>query len=124
MAINNKEIIYHEMHKEQSINTNLFEQFIEVICSLFTGKYILMDNVSFHKSKRIREAINKSNNKILFIPPYSPDFNPIEEVFGKLKSYIKKFINPYNLNKNIERLVDEFSIMTHNFNNYYLHAYG
>ena len=120
MAINNKEIIYHEMHKEQSINTNLFEQFIEVICTLFTGKYILMDNISFHKSKRIREAINKSNNKILFIPSYSPDFNPIEEVFGKLKSYIKKFINPYNLNKNI----DEFSIMTHNFNNYYLHAYG
>lgn len=127
MAINQNEVIYHEMHKEQSINTILYEQFIEVLCLNFTGKYILIDKVSFHKSKIIKEAkepIESSGNKVLFIPPYSHDFNPIEEVFSKLKTYIRKYINPLNLNKNIINLTDEFTLLSHNFYNYYVHACG
>ena len=47
-----------------------------------------MDNVSFHKSKSITNSLI-NNNKILYIPPYSPQFNPIEEVFSFVKNKIK-----------------------------------
>ena len=46
MAINKDEVLYHETHKNKAINTDLFESFLEVLCSLHTGKYILMDNVA------------------------------------------------------------------------------
>ncbi len=51
-----------------------------------------MDNVRFHKTKEVTEYII-NNNSVLYIPPYSPQFNPIEEVFSQLKSYLKKGLN-------------------------------
>ena len=83
-----------------------------------------MDNVSFHKSKRIKELIEGSNNKILFIPPYSPDFNPIEEVFSEMKAFIRKYVNPLTINKDIHELLKKFSKMKINLEGYYKHAFG
>jgi transposase len=73
MAISNNRIIAYETYKT-SINTNIF-----------TNKYLLMDNVAFHKSLIVANTIKQSNNNLLFIPPYSPQLNPIEEVFSKIK---------------------------------------
>ena len=87
-----------------------------------TGKARL-DNVAFHKSYRIREVIENSGNHVLFIPPYSPDFNPIEEVFSKLKFYIRRHVHPFNLKQNIEQLISTFCNETMDFNNYYEHAF-
>jgi transposase len=123
MAINKNGIIYYEKH-ESSINTNIYEPFIEVICSEYKDHYILMDNVSFHKSYRIKKAIEDSGNHILFIPPYSPDYNPIEEVFSEMKAYIRKFTNPYNMKTNINELIAEFDKKSNDFSNYYIHAFS
>ena len=139
MAIMQEGVIYHELHMNTAINTNIFEEFIQVICSLYTGKYILMDNVAFHKSKRIKEAIENSGNYVLFIPPYSPDFNPvsrlrraglireaylaIEEVFSKLKSYIRRYMNPLNLHINVIDLINNFCLDVIDLHNYYTHAF-
>lgn len=82
-----------------------------------------MDNVAFHKSKRILELVTKSRNTILFIPPYSPDFNPIEEVFSKMKAYIRRYINPVTINRDIHVLIKKFVANAGSFHGYYRHAF-
>ena len=124
MAISNKKIVQYKLYKQQAINTDLYYLFLEELVKNFQNKYILMDNVSFHKSKRILELINNSNNKILFIPPYSPDFNPIEEVFSELKSFIRRQITPTTMNKDIQLLLKKFSNKQINLEGYYKHAFG
>ena len=53
-----------------------------------------MDNLSSHKGAGIRKAIEKAGAKALFLPPYSPDLNPIEQVFSKLKSLLRRAKGP------------------------------
>ena len=123
MAVSNKKVLQYKLYKQQAINTDLYYLFIEEIVKSFQNKYILMDNVSFHKSKRILELITKSNNKILFIPPYSPDFNPIEEVFAELKSFVRRYVTPNTINKDIHILLNKFSKKQLNLEGYYRHAF-
>ena len=51
---------------------------------------VVLDNLAAHKVKGVREAIGKSGATLLYLPPYSPDFNPIEQVFAKLKALLRK----------------------------------
>ena len=81
-----------------------------------------MDNAPIHQSYRIKELVENTGNHMLFIPPYSPDCNPIEEVFSKLKSILKKYMNPLNLKNNIELLIADFCFESIDFYNYYEHA--
>ena len=58
--------------------------------SLSPGDVVVMDNLAAHKVSGIREAIAASSASILYLPPYSPDLNPIEQVFAKLKAHLRK----------------------------------
>jgi transposase len=49
-----------------------------------------MDNASFHRSERIEQMCDEAGVRLLYLPPYSPDFNPIEEFFAELKAFIKR----------------------------------
>jgi transposase len=49
-----------------------------------------MDNLSSHKGERVRELIEGRGCQLIYLPPYSPDFNPIEQAFSKLKSYLRE----------------------------------
>ncbi len=49
-----------------------------------------MDNASFHKLQQVREAIESTGARLVFLPPYSPDFSPIELMWSKLKQYLRK----------------------------------
>ena len=51
---------------------------------------VVLDNLSAHKMPGIREAIEAAGAKLLYLPPYSPDFNPIEQLFAKLKALLRK----------------------------------
>jgi transposase len=64
------------------------EQFL--VPTLSPGDIVIMDNLASHKSKAVRRAIVSSGAHRLFLPPYSPDLNPIEQVFSKLKHMIRK----------------------------------
>jgi transposase len=55
-----------------------------------------MDNAAFHKSEQTREIITHATCTLLFLPPYSPDLNPIEKFWAKLKANIKKIISRFN----------------------------
>ncbi len=70
----------------------VFELYIEEVLapSLCTGDVVVMDNLSSHKSQRVRELIEGRACNLLYLPPYSPDMNPIEEAFAKVKGVLRK----------------------------------
>lgn len=61
-----------------------------LVPDLRAGDIVVMDNLSSHKSKAVREAIRAAGAKLFFLPPYSPDLNPIEQAFSKLKALLRK----------------------------------
>ncbi len=77
---------------EGSTNGTVFETYLrEVLCpTLKEGQVVVMDNLSSHKGERVRELIEGRGCELIYLPPYSPDFNPIEQAFSKLKSYLRE----------------------------------
>ena len=69
-----------------------FETYIEhfLLPTLKDGQVVVMDNLQVHKSKRVRELIEGRGASVLFLPPYSPDFSPIEETFSKVKGILRR----------------------------------
>jgi transposase len=70
----------------------VFETYLEgvLVPSLRPGQVVVMDNLSSHKGSRVRELIEERGCKLLYLPPYSPDFNSIEEAFAKIKVLLRK----------------------------------
>ena len=60
------------------------------IPELRQGDVVVMDNLSSHKGQKVRERIEAAGASLLYLPPYSPDFNPIENAFAKLKALLRK----------------------------------
>lgn len=58
--------------------------------TLTPGDIVVMDNLGSHKSRAVRQAIRSVGAKLWFLPPYSPDLNPIEQVFAKMKTLLRK----------------------------------
>lgn len=58
--------------------------------ALIPGDIVIMDNLPAHKVSGVREAIEAKSARLLYLPPYSPDFNPIERAFSKLKALLRK----------------------------------
>jgi transposase len=65
-----------------------FAQFL--LPTLKPGDFVITDNLGSHKSDAVRDAIKPWGARLLFLPPYSPDLNPIEQVFSKLKHLLRK----------------------------------
>ena len=74
------------------INGDLFLAYVEQILvpTLKQGDTVVMDNLSSHKKAAVRTAIEDAGATLLFLPPYSPDLNPIENAFAKLKAHVRK----------------------------------
>jgi transposase len=74
-----------------AINGELFETYIEHIFvpTLSSGEIVIMDNLSAHKSEKVRQLIEAKGSQLIFLPAYSPDLSPIEEAFSKLKAVIR-----------------------------------
>ena len=66
----------------------VFEAYVEQVLapSLRPGQVVILDNLGAHKGERVRELIEGRGCSLLFLPPYSPDFSPIEEAFSKIKA--------------------------------------
>jgi transposase len=74
------------------INGNAFLAYVEQVLAptLKPGDIVVLDNLSAHKVPGVREAIEATGARLLHLPPYSPDFNPIEQLFAKLKALLRK----------------------------------
>jgi transposase len=77
---------------EGSTTKAVFEAYVErvLLPSLSPGRVVVMDNLAAHKGERVRELIEGRGCSLLFLPPYSPDFSPIEEAFSKVKARLRR----------------------------------
>ena len=75
-----------------AVDAAVFEAYLEQVLlpHLRPGRIVVMDNLSAHKSERVKELIEGAGCELVYLPPYSPDFNPIEEAFSKIKSILRK----------------------------------
>jgi transposase len=74
-----------------AVNADVFEAFVEqvLVPQLRSGDTVVMDNLSSHKRARTRQLIESAGAQVLYLPPYSPDLNPIEMVFAKVKQLLR-----------------------------------
>jgi transposase len=74
------------------INGEAFLAYVQTILvpTLKRGDVVIMDNLGSHRGKQVRKAIRQAGARLLFLPKYSPDLNPIEQVFSKLKHMLRK----------------------------------
>ena len=98
---------------EGHCDTAVFEYYIEkvVIPTLEPNQVLIIDNASFHKSAKIKSLVESDNCRILFLPPYSPDLNPIEKYWFKLKTKIKKWMRDKkeSLSRSMEQVLKHSS---------------
>lgn len=73
------------------VNGDVFRTYVEkvLIPTLVPGDVVVMDNLGSHKGRAVRRAIRDAGAHLLFLPPYSPDLNPIEQAFAKLKHWLR-----------------------------------
>jgi transposase len=94
------------------INRDAFETYVAkaLIPELRPGDIVVMDNLSSHKGPRVRRMIEAAGAELRYLPPYSPDFNPIENAFAKLKALLRKAAERTvdRLWDAIGRLIDHF----------------
>ncbi len=76
------------------MDSRLFEFWFsqQLLPSLDKGTVIVMDNASFHSKKRLVSAAQNAGCKLIFLPPYSPELNPIEKFWGWLKRFLRKIL--------------------------------
>jgi transposase len=77
---------------EGATTSVVFETYVERVLAptLRKGQVVIMDNLSAHKAERIRELIEERGCELIYLPAYSPDLNPIEEAFSKIKNLLRK----------------------------------
>jgi transposase len=76
---------------EGAMDTDAFERYVKEVLgpTLRPGQVVVLDNLSVHKATRIREALAALHCELLLLPPYSPDFTPIEQAFSKVKALLR-----------------------------------
>ena len=77
---------------EGATTSPVFLAYVEKVLAptLRPGQVVVMDNLSAHKTERVRELVEERGCKLVYLPPYSPDLNPIEEAFSKIKGAMRK----------------------------------
>ena len=78
-----------------TMDSTLFEFWFseQLLPSLEKGSVIVMDNASFHSKKRLISVAQKAGYKLIFLPPYSPELNPIEKFWAWLKHFLRKILS-------------------------------
>jgi len=77
---------------DRAMNAETFEAWLErhLLPTLEEGDIVVLDNLKAHKSPRVAEILARKNCTVRYLPPYSPDFNPIEKAYSKLKAILRK----------------------------------
>ena len=104
MGVTTDGLTCYTLHKGSS-NAKRFREFLETLKD-YPHKYVLMDNVQFHKTKDITNYLQSIGKEPLFSAPYSPEWNPVERVFAIFKSHMRK--NYLSKTSNLESSVVEF----------------
>ena len=89
---NNNHLLTHSMIYQDTANSNtVYAYFQDCLPKLTTPSVIILDNVSYYKSKQLEDLFNRHNHKLIFLPAYSPDLNPIEQLWGTIKQQLRNY---------------------------------
>ena len=106
------------------MNAECFQAYVEqaLVPTLEPGDIVVMDNLSSHKGEEVRRLIEQAGAALRYLPPYSPDLNPIEQAFAKLKAHLRK-----HAERSVESLWARIGDTIPNFTpaecqNFYAHA--
>jgi transposase len=109
---------------EGSTTREVFETYLEHVLApaLEPGQIVVLDNLSAHKGGKVKEIVEGTGCELLYLPPYSPDLNPIELAFSKLKAHLRKAAEHtiLRLLRRIGRVVTDFS--SQECRNFFRHA--
>jgi transposase len=110
--LNDKNEIVEHMIYEDTANTELMlVYFQEVLAKLPNKSVIIMDNASFHRGKKLEELFEKYNHRLVFLPAYSPELNPIENMWGTIKQNLRSYYDySKTLFENLSFWVCEYSM--------------
>ena len=125
IAVLTKEGIKAPYSYTTPLTASIFIHYLDncLIPVLTDGQTIIMDNLSVHTAKIVKGHLNKKGIKYLYLPAYSPELNPIEEAFSKIKNYIKKQ-KARTLDKLESVIKDAFGVITKNdASGYFNHAF-
>lgn len=109
---------------EGSVDSAAFLSYVEhvLVPTLKPGQVVIMDNFTIHHNSRVKELIEAGNCQLLYLPTYSPDFNPIEHLFAKIKAFIRK-LRPDTVKDLIQAFRDAvLSITRDDARNTFLHC--
>lgn len=83
---------------KQNTNSEIFEDWYEkdLMPKLSEGQVVIMDNASFHRKEKLREIAERFKVRVIFLPPYSPELNPIEHTWANIKRWLKKNMRNYS----------------------------
>ena len=107
-----------------AVNGERFLDYISrlLVPTLAEGDIVIMDNVRFHHRAEVREVIEEAGAKVIFLPPYSPELNPIEEVFSLVKNAIRR-LEPRCIPSLVDALKHAFTLVTpEKLQGYFRHA--
>jgi transposase len=96
-----------------TVNKNAFLAFLEftLLPTLASGSVLVLDNWTVHHGEEVRSLVEAYDCELLYLPTYSPDFNPIEHLFAKLKAFIKS-LRPDTLDKLVQAFCDAVKAVT------------
>jgi transposase len=109
---------------EGAMSGAAFETYVEYVLAptLKPGEIVLMDNLSAHKSAHVRAAIEARGARLEYLPPYSPDFNPIEKCWSKVKAALRR-AKPRTLDELLDALTDALrSVSPHDVADWFTHC--
>lgn len=100
------------MYYERSTDSAVFEVWFEgrLMPELSPGDVVIMDNAQFHRKVELRKIASRYHVMVLFLPPYSPDYNPIEKMWANIKRWLKKNMRYYDSFEDaLEAAIDAYS---------------
>ncbi len=122
-AISKNKILAYKIINN-SATKDIFLEFIKHIHNI-KNKYLFLDNARIHHSKIVSEYVKHKNINLLFNVPYSPEYNPIEIMFSKLKKLVRDNTNNHNLSSLTFNIVSSLNKITpHNLNNFFNYAFS
>jgi transposase len=96
LAITSEGILAVSIYKDTTVRGLFGEYFVPRVRQIpAKNSVIVMDNASIHHSERIRQLCTDAGVTLVYLPPYSPDYNPIEEFFSELKAFVRKYWRLY-----------------------------
>ena len=109
---------------DKGMNGSDFQQFLreELAPKLWSGAVVVMDNLPAHKVKGVSKIIEDAGASVVYLSPYSPEFNPIEHLWSQLKSFLRKF-SP-KTQDSVAQLLDLAIMLSHpeHFRNWFAHC--